>query len=70
MTDEEFRDTFHRFELRLERLDTNKKTSVVATLDVDLIERDAREEEQELKDVVNLAFHEFFARRRYLSVEE
>jgi cysteinyl-tRNA synthetase len=47
-----------------------KKTYVVNVLDVDLIERYAREEGQELKDVVNLAFHEFFARRRYLPVEE
>jgi hypothetical protein len=36
---------------------------------VDLIERDARNEGLELKDVVNLALHEFFARREYLPEE-
>jgi hypothetical protein len=33
---------------------------------VDLIERYAKAEGVELKDVVNLAFHEFFERRQYL----
>jgi hypothetical protein len=39
---------------------------VVDTLYVDLIERYAQAEGVELKDVVNLAFHEFFERRQYL----
>jgi hypothetical protein len=33
---------------------------------VDLIERCAKDEGVELKDVVNLAFREFFERRNYL----
>ena len=37
---------------------------------VALIERYARAESMERKDVVNLAFHEFFERRQYLPVEE
>jgi hypothetical protein len=45
---------------------TMKKTYVVDTLYVDLIERYAQAEGVELKDVVNLAFHEFFERRDYL----
>jgi hypothetical protein len=36
---------------------------------VDLIERYAQAEGAELKDVVNLAFHEFFERRQYLPQE-
>jgi hypothetical protein len=43
-----------------------KKTYVVEALYVDLIERYAQDEGVELKDVVNLAFHEFFERRDYL----
>jgi hypothetical protein len=45
---------------------TVKKTYVVDTLYVDLIDRYARTEGLELKDVVNLALHEFFERRHYL----
>jgi len=45
---------------------TTKKTYVVDTLYVDLIERYAQAEGVELKEVVNLAFHEFFERRDYL----
>jgi hypothetical protein len=45
---------------------TVKKTYVVDTLFVDLIERYGTAEWVELKDVVNLAFHEFFERRQYL----
>jgi hypothetical protein len=45
---------------------TVKKTYVVDTLYVDLIERYATAEGVERKDVVNLAFHEFFERRDYL----
>jgi hypothetical protein len=45
---------------------TLKKTYVVDTLYVDLIERYAQAEGVERKDVVNLAFHEFFERRQYL----
>jgi hypothetical protein len=45
---------------------TVKKTYVVDTLYVDLIERYAQAEGVERKDVVNLAFHEFFERRQYL----
>ena len=45
---------------------TVKKTYVVDTLSVGLIERYAQAEGVELKDVVNLAFHEFFERRQYL----
>jgi hypothetical protein len=48
---------------------TVKKTYVVDTLYVDLIERYAQAEGAELKDVVNLAFHEFFERRQYLPQE-
>jgi hypothetical protein len=48
---------------------TVKKTYVVDTLYVDLIERYARAEGVELKDVVNLAFHEFFEQRQYLPQE-
>jgi hypothetical protein len=48
---------------------TTKKTYVVDTLYVDLIERYAQAEGVELKDVVNLAFHEFFERRQYLPGE-
>jgi hypothetical protein len=49
---------------------TVKKTDVIDTLYVDLIERYAQAEGVEFKDVVNLAFHEFFERRQYLPVEE
>jgi hypothetical protein len=45
---------------------TVKKTYVVDTLYVDLIERYAQAEGVELKDVANLAFHEFSERRQYL----
>src|SRR2546428_8104054 len=45
---------------------TIKKTYVVDTLYVDLIERYARHQGLELKDVVNLALHEFFERHHYL----
>jgi hypothetical protein len=48
---------------------TVKKTYVVEALYVDLIERYAQAEGVELKDVVNLAFHEFFERRHYLPAE-
>jgi hypothetical protein len=48
---------------------TVKKTYVVDILYVDLIERYAQAEGAELKDVVNLAFHEFFERRQYLPEE-
>jgi hypothetical protein len=48
---------------------TVKKTYVVDTLYVDLIERYAGTEGLELKDVVNLALHEFFERRHYLPEE-
>jgi hypothetical protein len=48
---------------------TIKKTYVVDTLYVDLIERYARNEGLELKNVVNLALHEFFERRDYLPEE-
>jgi hypothetical protein len=47
-----------------------KKTYVVDTLYVDLIDRYAQVEGVELKDVVNLAFHEFFERRHYLPGEQ
>jgi hypothetical protein len=49
---------------------TTKKTYVVDTLYVDLIDRYAQAEGVELKDVVNLAFHEFFERRQYLPGEK
>jgi hypothetical protein len=39
---------------------TVKRTDVVDTLYVDLIARYAQADEVELKDMVNLAFHEFF----------
>jgi hypothetical protein len=48
---------------------TVKKTYVVDTLYVDLIERYARTEGLELKAVINLALHEFFERRHYLPEE-
>ena len=48
---------------------TVKKTYVVDTLYVDLIERCAQAEGVERKDVVNLEFHEFFERRQYLPAE-
>ena len=48
---------------------TVKKTYVVEALYVDLIERYATAEGVERKDVVNLAFHEFFERRQYLPSE-
>ena len=49
---------------------TVKKTYVVEALYVDLIERYAQAEGVELKDVVNLAFHEFFERRQYLPSDD
>jgi len=49
---------------------TVKKTYLVDTRYVDIIERYAQAEGVELKDVVNLAFHDFFERRQYLPVEE
>jgi hypothetical protein len=49
---------------------TVKKTYVVDTLYVDLIERYAKAEGVERKDVVNLAFHEFFERRQYLPPDD
>jgi hypothetical protein len=45
---------------------TVKKTYVIEALYVDLIEQYAQAEGVERKDVVNLAFHEFFERRQYL----
>jgi len=48
---------------------TVKKTYVVDTLYVALIERCAQAEGVERKDVVNLEFHEFFERRQYLPAE-
>jgi hypothetical protein len=49
---------------------TTQKTYVIGTLYVDLIDRYTQAEGVELKDVVNLAFHEFSERRQYLPVEE
>jgi hypothetical protein len=49
---------------------TTKKTYVVDTLYVDLIEHYSQTEGIELKDVVNLAFHEYFERRDYLPIDE
>jgi hypothetical protein len=46
---------------------TIKKTYVVDSLYVGLIDRYAQEQGVERKDVVNLAFYEFFERRQYLS---
>jgi hypothetical protein len=48
---------------------TVKKTYVVNTLYVDLIERYARAKGVEFNELVNLAFHEFFECRHYLSQE-
>jgi hypothetical protein len=48
---------------------TMKKTYVVDSLYVELIDRYAEEQGVELKDVVNLAFHEFFERREFLPHE-
>lgn len=45
---------------------TMKKTYVVDSLYIELIDRYAQEQGVELKDVVNLAFHEFFEHRQYL----
>jgi hypothetical protein len=45
---------------------TLKKTYVVDSLYIELIDRYAQEQGVELKDVVNLAFQEFFERREYL----
>jgi hypothetical protein len=45
---------------------TMKKTYVVDSLYVELIDRYAQEQGVELKDVVNLAFREFFEGRKYL----
>jgi hypothetical protein len=45
---------------------TMKKTYVVDRLYVELIDRYAQAQGVELKDVVNLAFREFFERREYL----
>jgi hypothetical protein len=47
-----------------------KKTYVVDTLCMDLIERYAQAEGVDLKDVVNLALHECFERRCYLAEEK
>jgi hypothetical protein len=49
---------------------TMKKTYVVDRLYIELIDRYAQEQGVELKDVVNLAFHEFFERRDYLPKAE
>jgi len=49
---------------------TAKKTYVVDMLYVDLIERYDQEEGIELKDVGNLAFHEFLERRQYLPEDQ
>jgi len=43
-----------------------KKTYVVDTLYIELIDRYAQEQGVELKVVVNRAFHEFFERRDYI----
>jgi hypothetical protein len=43
-----------------------KKTYVVDSVYVELIDQYARSQGVEIKDVVNLAFHEFFERREYL----
>jgi hypothetical protein len=48
---------------------TMKKTYVVDSLYVELIDRYAQEQGGELKDVVNLAFQEFFERREFLPEE-
>jgi hypothetical protein len=48
---------------------TVKKPYVVDVLYVDLIERYAQAEGVELKDMVNMTFHEFFERRHYLPGE-
>ena len=48
---------------------TMKKTYIVDTLYVELIDQHARAQGVEIKDVVNLAFREFFERREYLSPE-
>jgi hypothetical protein len=45
---------------------TMKKTYVVDSAYVELIDQYARSQGVEIKDVVNLAFHEFFERREYL----
>ena len=45
---------------------TMKKTYVVDSLYIELIDRYASEQGVELKDVVNLAFQEFFERRELL----
>jgi lambda repressor-like predicted transcriptional regulator len=45
---------------------TMKKTYVVDSVYVELIDQYARSQGVEIKDVVNLAFHEFFERREYL----
>jgi hypothetical protein len=45
---------------------TIKKTYVVDSLYIELIDRYAQEQGVELKDVVNRAFHEFFERRDYI----
>jgi hypothetical protein len=49
---------------------TVKKTYVVDTLYVDLIDRYAQAEEVELKDVVHLAFHACCERRHDLPGEQ
>jgi hypothetical protein len=48
---------------------TIKKTYVVDRLYIEMIDQYAREQGVEIKDVVNLAFREFFERREYLSPE-
>jgi hypothetical protein len=45
---------------------TVKKTYVVDSRYIEMIDQYAREQGVEIKDVVNLAFHEFFAQRDYL----
>ncbi len=47
---------------------TPKQTFVGDVLEVELLERDAREEGLERADVVNLALHELFERRQSLPV--
>jgi hypothetical protein len=49
---------------------TMEKTYVVDSLYVELIDRYAQDTGAELKDIVNAAFQEFFARRDYLPKED
>jgi hypothetical protein len=48
---------------------TVSKTYKMDSLYIDLIDRYAHDEGVDRKDVVNLAFHEFFERRQYLPVK-